>query len=84
VSFRVDVRSSAEKELGRLSSEAQRRIALALLALGEQPLPSGVKKLRGSDGFRIRVGDYRILYTIDTKNNEVFVSAIGHRKDVYR
>jgi mRNA interferase RelE/StbE len=84
VSFRVEVRHSAEKELGRLSAQAQQRIAVGLLGLTEQPLPPNVKKLKGSDGYRIRIGDYRVLYTIDTEKREVSVFAIGHRKDVYR
>lgn len=84
MSFHVEVRGSAEKELGRVSSQARQRIGVALLALGEQPFPQGVKKLKGSDGYRIRVGDYRILYTIDTTQKEVSVFAIGDRKDVYR
>jgi mRNA interferase RelE/StbE len=84
VSFRVEVRHSAEKELGRLPAQAQQRIAVGLLGLTEQPLPPNVKKLKGSDGYRIRIGDYRVLYTIDTEKREVSVFAIGHRKDVYR
>ena len=84
MSFRVEVRHSAEKELGRLSAQAQQRIAVALLRLAEQPLPAKVQKLKGSDGYRIRVGDYRVLYTINTEKREVSVFAIGHRREVYR
>jgi mRNA interferase RelE/StbE len=84
VSFRVEVRRSAEKELGRLSEEIRTRISKALLNLAEQPFPAGVKKLHGSDGYRIRVGDYRILYTVDAGASVVTISAIGHRSDVYR
>jgi mRNA interferase RelE/StbE len=64
--------------------QVRQRIAVALLGLAEQPLPPGVKKLKGSDGYRIRIGDYRVLYTIDTEKKEVSVFAIGHRKEVYR
>jgi mRNA interferase RelE/StbE len=84
VSFRVEVRHSAEKELGRISAQARQRIAVALLGLTEQPLPPGVIKLKSSDGYRIRIGDYRVLYRIDTAKAEVSVFAIGHRKEVYR
>jgi mRNA interferase RelE/StbE len=84
VSFQVEVRRSAERELARLSTEAQQRIARALLALGEQPLPPGVKKLKGSEGYRIRIGDYRVLYTMDTKEKKISIFAIGHRREVYR
>jgi mRNA interferase RelE/StbE len=84
VSFRVEVRRSAEKELGRLATQAQQRIAVALLGLAEEPLPPGVKKLKGSHAYRIRIGDYRVLYTVDAEKQEVCVVAIGHRKEVYR
>jgi mRNA interferase RelE/StbE len=84
VSFHVEVRRSAERELGRISTQARQRIAVALLGLAEQPFPPGVKKLKGSDGYRIRIGDYRVLYTIDTEKEAVSVFAIGHRKEVYR
>ena len=84
MSFRVAVRHSAEKELGRLSAQAQQRIAVALLGLAEQPLPLNVKKLKGSDGYRIGIGDYRVLYTIDLEGAEISVFAIGHRREVYR
>ena len=84
MSFRVAVKRSAEEELGRLSSVIQQRIATALLGLAEQPFPAGVKKLRGSAGYRIRVGDYRVLYTVDSPKKEICISAIGHRKEVYR
>jgi mRNA interferase RelE/StbE len=84
VSFRVEVRHSAEKELGRLSAQAQQRIAVALSGLAEQPLPPNVKKLKGSDGYRIRIGDYRILYTLNTEKKEISVFAIGHRREIYR
>jgi mRNA interferase RelE/StbE len=83
VSFHVEVRRSAEKELGRISAQARQRIAVALLGLAGQPLPPGVKKLKGSDGFRIRIGAYRVLYTIDPEKEEVSVFAVGHRKEVY-
>lgn len=84
MTFAVEVKRPAEKELARLSPESQRRIARALLALTEQPFPPGVKKLRSSDGYRIRVGDYRILYSVDAGARKVFISAIGDRKEVYR
>jgi mRNA interferase RelE/StbE len=84
VSHRVEIRRSAEKELAGLDDVAQRRVAAALLQLGENPFPAGVKKLRGGDGFRIRVGDHRVLYTVTAATKTVHVTAIGHRREVYR
>ena len=84
MSFHVEVRRSAEKELGRIATQARQRIAVALLGLAQEPRPPGVKKLKGSNGYRIRIGDYRVLYTVDAEKQEVSVFAIGHRKEVYR
>jgi mRNA interferase RelE/StbE len=58
--------------------------SVALLGLAEKPLPPNVKKLKGSDGYRIGIGDYRVLYTIDLEGAEISVFAIGHRREVYR
>jgi mRNA interferase RelE/StbE len=55
-----------------------------LLALEDNPRPSGVKKLQGQESYRLRVGDYRILYTIDDKSKKIFIMAVGHRREVYR
>jgi mRNA interferase RelE/StbE len=52
--------------------------------LENNPFPAGCKKLKNRDGFRIRVGDYRVLYFADTKSKKIVVGAIGHRRDVYR
>jgi mRNA interferase RelE/StbE len=84
LSHRVEIRRSAEKELAGLDSVAQRRVAAALVELAENPFPAGLKRLRGGSGFRIRVGDYRVLYTVNTETRTVCVTAIGHRRDVYR
>jgi mRNA interferase RelE/StbE len=50
----------------------------------DDPFPHGVKKLKARDGYRVRVGDYRILFTVNRAARLVRVGAIGHRKDVYR
>jgi mRNA interferase RelE/StbE len=84
VSWRVEVKRSAEKELARLSGQARERIVKALRAMIDDPFPPGFKKLKGSDGYRIRVGQYRVLYRVDSAAHFVWVGAIGHRKDVYR
>jgi len=84
VSWRIEVQRSAEKELARLSAQARGRIAKALRAMIDDPFPSGFKKLKGSDGYRVRIGDYRVLYRVDRVTRIVHVGAIGHRKEVYR
>lgn len=80
----VHLKRSAEKELADLPREVHRRIIKRLLALRANPRPPGAKKLWGGDRYRIRVGDYRVLYTIDDALQKIEVSAVGHRREVYR
>lgn len=84
MAYIVNLKKSAEKELASLPVKLHERIVEGLLALKENPLPSGVEKLRGREGYRIRVGDYRILYTVDKKERKIEVFSIAHRKEVYR
>jgi mRNA interferase RelE/StbE len=69
---------------GRLSASLFDRIAEAVLRLETDPRPNGSRKLRGTDGYRIRVGTYRVLYTVNDDTRIVEVIAVGHRRDVYR
>jgi mRNA interferase RelE/StbE len=84
VSWQIEIARDARKELERLPTQTQIRISKAILALEENPFPHGCKKLKNRDGFRIRVGDYRILYFADTKAKQITVGVIGHRREVYR
>jgi len=84
VSWTVEVQRPAEKELAALPLQARERVASALRAMEDAPFPHGVKKLKARDGYRVRVGDYRILFTVNRAARLVRVGAIGHRKDVYR
>jgi len=84
VNWRIEIARDARKELSRLPTQMQTRIANAILALENNPFPHGCKKLKNRDGWRIRVGDYRILYFADTKTRQIAVGVIGHRREVYR
>lgn len=84
MSWRVDIARDAKKELARLPASLQARIAKALLILEQNPFPHGCKKLRNRDGWRIRIGEYRVLYFADKKKRQIVVSVISHRRDVYR
>ena len=84
MTYQVILQRPAEKELDALQEAVHKRIVIRLLALEENPRPTGVKKLQGQESYRLRVGDYRILYTIDDKSKKIFVVAIGHRSEVYR
>lgn len=78
----VSLTKSAKEELRGIPEPFNRQIADKLRLLKDNPFPQGVKKLRGEDAYRIRSGDFRILYTVN--GSEVVVYAVANRKDVYR
>ncbi len=84
MSYTVSLKRSAEKELKRLPVKIHDRIVNLLISLKENPIPKGVKKLSGREGYRIRVGDYRILYVINHLEKKVEVFSIAHRREAYR
>lgn len=81
--YRVVILPAAERQLGRIDSGPRRRIDAAILALAGDPRPHGFRKLSGSEEYRIRVGDYRVLYEIEDAVLRVLVVKVGHRRDVY-
>lgn len=84
MTYQVILKHSAEKELDALQTAIHERIIGRLLALEENPRPTGSKKLQGQESYRLRVGDYWVLYTVNDKNKQVVVLAVGHRREVYR
>jgi mRNA interferase RelE/StbE len=82
--WRIVFARTAEKELAKLSSEIGQRIGRAIRGLEHDPVPASAKRLKGREEFRLRVGDYRVLYLLDHKNHVLTICAIGHRSDVYR
>jgi mRNA interferase RelE/StbE len=84
VKYRIVIRRQAEKEFERLGHEERKRVAQKLLLLEKEPFPSGAIALQGRQGYRIRIGDYRVLYEVDEAAKVVTVTAVGHRRDVYR
>lgn len=82
--YEVHLKRSAEKELAALPRETHQKIIKRLLSLEGNPRPHRAKKLGGGERFRVRVGDYRILYTVDDSLQKIEVSALGHRREVYR
>ncbi|MBI2957860.1 MAG: type II toxin-antitoxin system RelE/ParE family toxin [Chloroflexi bacterium] len=84
MTYRVVIGSSAEKELKKTPALVRERIARKVLSLEDDPRPRGVRKLSGREEYRIRVGDYRILYTIVDSEFLVTVLALGHRREIYR
>jgi mRNA interferase RelE/StbE len=82
--YNVALTSSAERELKRLPGPLIARIARRLEKIASNPRPPGCKKLKGGDKeWRIRVGDYRVVYTIDDASSLVEVTRIRHRNEVY-
>ena len=80
----VILQPGAERDFRRLPPDIQRRIREKLLGLEAQPRPHGSLKLAKVGGYRIRVGDYRILYDVDDGKRRVIVLGIGHRREIYR
>jgi mRNA interferase RelE/StbE len=82
--YRLLIKRSAERDLRRLPRPLFQRISRHILALGDDPRPAGARKLKGAlEGWRIRIGDYRVVYQIDDGTQRVTVVRIRHRRDVY-
>jgi len=83
--YRVFLERAAEKDLARLSSEVHDRVIVAIRGLASDPRPPGCRKLAGSKhDWRIRVGDYRVVYEIADEIRIVRVNRVRHRREVYR
>ena len=83
--YRVLLERAAEKDLSRLASEIHHRVIAAIQALAAHPRPPGCRKLAGSkNDWRIRVGDYRVVYEIAYEIRIVRVNRVRHRREVYR
>lgn len=82
-SYVIVLSLKAKKQLDKLSDNIAEPIFFAISELEMNPRPPGCKKLKGRDGYRIRVGNYRIIYEIFVSELVVDVIALGHRKDIY-
>jgi mRNA interferase RelE/StbE len=85
MAYRILFVSRAEKGFKRLSADIQDRIISEINSLAEDPRPAGAVKLKGSDNlYRVRVGNYRIIYAVEDELLVVLVVDIGHRREIYR
>jgi len=86
VAYTVEIAPAAKRQIRALPKAAQARVVERLRALAEEPRPRGAKKLQGEAGdfYRVRVGDYRVVYSVDGKKLEVLVVKVAHRREVYR
>ena len=82
--YRIQFTPSAEREFLKLPKPVRERLDLKISALAHNPRPAGVVKLAGQEAYRIRVGDYRVVYEIHDRVLVVLVLTVGHRGDVYR
>ena len=82
--MRIDFVKSSEKELLKLDKKLAQRILEKISLLGNDPYGQNSEKLSGGKGYRIRLGDYRIIYIINKENSIITIIKIGHRREVYR
>lgn len=82
--YRVLIKKSAAGELGRIPKKDVRRIVERIGSLGDEPRPQGCEKLSAQERYRIRQGDYRVVYSIDDEGRTVEVFKVGHRREIYK
>ncbi len=83
-SYTVHIKASAEREMASLPKAVSRSVSQKILALESNPRPPGCKKLSGRQEYRVRVGDYRVLYVVSDAVKTIEIVAVGNRRDVYR
>jgi len=84
-SYEIEITRAAEKRLKQLPREDQERVVRAIIALAAEPFPRGARKLSGyEDVHRIRVGQYRVIYSVSGRKLIIIILKIGHRRDIYR
>jgi mRNA interferase RelE/StbE len=84
VTYRIIIPKAVQKQIDKLANDVQNSIIQSLLNLSENPRPSNSLKMKNNQGYRLRVGEYRILYDIDDKTQAVTLRRVGHRRDIYR
>lgn len=84
MTFSISFRRQAAKQLAKIEEPLYARLKEAIINLSENPRPIGYKKLKGREGFRIRIGDYRVIYQIIESELIIEIVALGHRKDIYK
>ncbi len=81
--YRIELRPAAVRALRKLDPPVRHRLQGAIALLAQDPRPPAARALKGRPGLRVRVGDYRVIYTVDDDVLLVVVLTIGHRRDVY-
>ena len=83
-SYKLEVKRTAAKEIGDLPKADCRRVVAKIELLARDPRPHGCEKLSGAEKYRVRQGDYRILYEIDDSAKLVTIVKVGNRREIYR
>ena len=81
--YKIEIKKSAAKEIEKLPKTVLNRVLDKIQSLAAEPRPNGCKKLSADEKYRIRVGVYRILYSIEDDRLVIFIVKVGHRKKVY-
>ena len=81
--YKIDISRPAQKQLDKLPDDIAERLIEAIYDLADNPRPTGCKKLKGRNGYRIREGNYRIIYDIVDDILLINIIAVGHRRDIY-
>lgn len=84
MTYSVEILRTAQKQLSKLDGTPRRRVVAAIRDLAQNPRPTGSLKLTGRPAWRIRVGDYRVIYEIHDDRLVVLIVALAHRQEVYR
>jgi len=82
--YRLEISHIAHKQIEALPHRFAQRINEAIAGLANEPRPVGAKKLAGIEGYRIRLGDYRILYRVNDESRLIIVYRVKHRREAYR
>jgi mRNA interferase RelE/StbE len=82
--YKIILRRNSQKYLLKLQKQDRSRINAVISELKQNPRPHGIDKVKGTELWRIREGNFRIIYFIDDRNQTIIVVAIGHRKEIYR
>ncbi len=82
--YRILIKKSAAEELARIPKKDLRLVVERIRSLGEEPRPRGCAKLSAQERYRIRQGDYRIVYSVEDAGRTVEIFKVGHRSEIYR
>lgn len=82
--YQVRISDSVQKKLDKLPESVALNLIRSMQELATNPWPVGCKKLKAQEGYRIRIGDYRIIYLIKNRELIVLILDVGHRKDIYK